>query len=220
MQTKHYFKKSDITDTINIVFLTGSLEGTPTYSHKYDEVSYYSARVKINRTSGNKFDVIHVFIPEDAIAQDVLLDAGVRVEIQGYVVQSELHGMNDVSVVAQSIKLATEGSKDENVLCIGGVVHRSFELRNIKDTEKVVKSIILKHTRSIEEKSYGLTIKVSCWNNTAKLVDNKYKEGDKIVVRGQLESKLVKPSKLPEEKKVAIVLHEATAAAVLDIPQS
>lgn len=220
MHNKYFINKSDIKDTINKVILVGALEGVPTYSHNYDEILYYSARIKVARGNREKFDNIHVFIPESSLIKETLLDAGVRVRVEGYLVQSKLHGKNDVSVVATSISLAAEGDEDENVLCLGGVIHKSFELRSIKDTEKVIKSLVLKHTSGDEGKSRRLTIKISCWNNTAKLVDTKYNEGDKIVIRGQVESKMIKLDKEgPNSEENRVLLHEGVAAAILDITE-
>ena len=47
-------------------------------------------------------------------------------------------------------------------------------------------------------------------------MDSKYDVGDKVFVRGQLESKAVKLEK-SKDKKATVVLHEASAASVLSI---
>ena len=224
--SRNTINQSDIKESTNKVILAGALDTAPSYSHEYDNVKYYTIRLKVYRNNGNKYDVLHVFIPESTlILNEVFLDVGVRVRIQGKAVQSELRGMSDVSVVAEEVQLIDSNTKDENILYIGGVIHRIFDIRpigegqelDLSSNQKVVKPIILKHTYTQEDgKPRSLTIKVSSWNNTAKLVDSKYDVGDKVFVRGQLESKAVKLEK-SKDKKATVVLHEASAASVLSI---
>lgn len=224
--SRNTINQSDIKESTNKVILAGALDTAPSYSHEYDNVKYYTIRLKVYRNNGNKYDVLHVFIPESTlILNEVFLDVGVRVRIQGKAVQSELRGMSDVSVVAEEVQLIDSNTKDENILYIGGVIHRIFDIRPISEgqeldlssNQKVVKPMILKHTYTQEDgKPRSLTIKVSSWNNTAKLVDSKYDVGDKVFVRGQLESKAVKLEK-SKDKKATVVLHEASAASVLSI---
>lgn len=224
--SKNTINQSDIKESTNKVILAGALDKAPSYSHDYDNVKYYTIRLKVYRNNGNKYDVLHVFIPESTLILDeVFLDVGVRVRVQGKAVQSELRGMSDVSVVAEEVQLIDSNTKDENILYIGGVIHRIFDIRpvgedqelDLSSNQKVVKPMILKHTYAQEDgKPRSLTIKVSSWNNTAKLVDNKYDVGDKVFVRGQLESKAVKLEK-SKDKKATVVLHEASAASVLSI---
>lgn len=224
--SKNTINQSDIKESTNKVILAGALDTAPSYSHEYDNVKYYTIRLKVYRNNGNKYDVLHVFIPESTlILNEVFLDVGVRVRIQGKAVQSELRGMSDVSVVAEEVQLIDSNTKDENILYIGGVIHRIFDIRpigegqelDLSSNQKVVKPMILKHTYTQEDgKPRSLTIKVSSWNNTAKLVDSKYDVGDKVFVRGQLESKAVKLEK-SKDKKATVVLHEASAASVLSI---
>ena len=216
--SKNVINQSDIKETTNHVVLAGALETAPSYSHEYDGVRFYSIRIRVYRSSGNKYDVLHAFIPESyLIINDTLLDSGVRVRLEGYVVQSELKDMSDISVVAESIEVISSDTKDENCLHIGGTIHRIFEMRPINGSKKVVKPMIIKHTMTIGEKARNLTIKVSCWNNTAKLADTKYQAGDQVFIRGQLESKAVKLDKAKKDKKSTVVLHEASAAVILDI---
>lgn len=224
--SKNTINQSDIKESTNKVILAGALDTAPSYSHDYDNVKYYTIRLKVYRNNGNKYDVLHVFIPESTLILDeVFLDVGVRVRVQGKAVQSELRGMSDVSVVAEEVQLIDSNTKDENILYIGGVIHRIFDIRpvgedqelDLSSNQKVVKPMILKHTYAQEDgKPRSLTIKVSSWNNTAKLVDTKYDAGDKVFVRGQLESKAVKLEK-SKDKKATVVLHEASAASVLSI---
>lgn len=224
--SKNTINQSDIKESTNKVILAGALDTAPSYSHEYDNVKYYTIRLKVYRNNGNKYDVLHVFIPESTLILDeVFLDVGVRVRVQGKAVQSELRGMSDVSVVAEEVQLIDSNTKDENILYIGGVIHRIFDIRpvgedqelDLSSNQKVVKPMILKHTYAQEDgKPRSLTIKVSSWNNTAKLVDTKYDVGDKVFVRGQLESKAVKLEK-SQDKKATVVLHEASAASVLSI---
>lgn len=224
--SKNTINQSDIKESTNKVILAGALDTAPSYSHEYDNVKYYTIRLKVYRNNGNKYDVLHVFIPESTLILDeVFLDVGVRVRVQGKAVQSELRGMSDVSVVAEEVQLIDSNTKDENILYIGGVIHRIFDIRpvgedqelDLSSNQKVVKPMILKHTYAQEDgKPRSLTIKVSSWNNTAKLVDTKYDAGDKVFVRGQLESKAVKLEK-SKDKKATVVLHEASAASVLSI---
>jgi single-stranded DNA-binding protein len=224
--SKNTINQSDIKESTNKVILAGALDTAPSYSHDYDNVKYYTIRLKVYRNNGNKYDVLHVFIPESTLILDeVFLDVGVRVRVQGKAVQSELRGMSDVSVVAEEVQLIDSNTKDENILYIGGVIHRIFDIRpvgedqelDLSSNQKVVKPMILKHTYAQEDgKPRSLTIKVSSWNNTAKLVDTKYDVGDKVFVRGQLESKAVKLEK-SKDKKATVVLHEASAASVLSI---
>lgn len=220
MQNKYFLNKAEIKDTINRVILVGALEGAPTYSHSFDDVNYYSARMQVIRGNRPKSDNLHVFIPETLLVGETLLDTGIRLRVEGYLVQSKLHGKNDVSVVATSVTTVTAEDPDENVLFLGGVIHKSLEMRQIKDTEKVIKTLILKHTSGPEEKPLRLTVKISCWNNTAKLVDQKYNEGDAIVIRGQLESKYVKLDReKPNSDDNRILLHEGVAAVVLSVSE-
>lgn len=224
--SKNTINQSDIKESTNKVILAGALDTAPSYSHEYDNVKYYTIRLKVYRNNGNKYDVLHVFIPESTLILDeVFLDVGVRVRVQGKAVQSELRGMSDVSVVAEEVQLIDSNTKDENILYIGGVIHRIFDIRpvgedqelDLSSNQKVVKPMILKHTYAQEDgKPRSLTIKVSSWNNTAKLVDTKYDVGDKVFVRGQLESKAVKLEK-SKDKKATVVLHEASAASVLSV---
>lgn len=224
--SRNTINQSDIKESTNKVILAGALDTAPSYSHEYDNVKYYTIRLKVYRNNGNKYDVLHVFIPESTlILNEIFLDVGVRVRIQGKAVQSELRGMSDVSVVAEEVQLIDSNTKDENILYIGGVIHRIFDIRpigegqelDLSSNQKVVKPMILKHTYTQEDgKPRSLTIKVSSWNNTAKLVDSKYDVGDKVFVRGQLESKAVKLEK-SKDKKATVVLHEASAASVLSI---
>lgn len=224
--SRNTINQSDIKESTNKVILAGALDTAPSYSHEYDNVKYYTIRLKVYRNNGNKYDVLHVFIPENTLILDeVFLDVGTRVRIQGKAVQSELRGMSDVSVVAEEVQLIDSNTKDENILYIGGVIHRIFDIRpigegqelDLSSNQKVVKPMILKHTYTQEDgKPRSLTIKVSSWNNTAKLVDSKYDVGDKVFVRGQLESKAVKLEK-SKDKKATVVLHEASAASVLSI---
>lgn len=213
------FGDLDINEATNVAQLVGTLSATPVYSHTYDDVLYYSARLKVNRSNGTKHDNIHVFIPKSSLVIDSkILDAGVRIQVKGKLVQSELREMSDVSVVADEVTLAAEDAKDENQIYIGGTIHRLFELRAIKDSKRVVKQMILKHTVSTEKGARNLTVKVSCWNNTGRLVDDKYAEGDKILIRGQLESKVVKSKQADSNnRRSTVMLHEATAAVIIDL---
>lgn len=214
------FNDSEINESTNLAHLVGTLSATPVYSHTYDDVLYYSARLKVNRNSGNKHDTLHVFIPKSSmVVNSVLLDTGVRIEVTGKLVQSELRDMSDVSVVAEEVTLAGEGTKDENQIFIGGVIHRLFELREIEDSKRVVKQMILKHTSPSDKGPRSLTVKVSCWNNTGRLLDQNYQEGKKIFIRGQLESKIVKSKQTEGSKKSpsTVMLHEATAAIIVDL---
>lgn len=223
---KNTINQSEIKETTNKVILAGALDTAPSYSHEYDNVKYYTIRLKVYRKNGSKYDVLHIFIPEKyLILDEVLLDVGVRIRVQGKAVHSELRGMSDVSVVAEDVELIDANTKDENFLYIGGVIHRIFDIRpvgedqelDLSSNQKVVKPLILKHTYDQEDgKARSLTIKVSCWNNTAKLVDSKFGVDDKVFVRGQLESKVVKVDK-SKDKKSTVVLHEASAATVLAI---
>lgn len=223
---RNTINQSDIKETTNRVILAGALDTAPCYSHEYDNVKYYTIRLKVYRKNGSKYDVLHIFIPESSlIINDILLDVGVRVRVQGKAVQSELRGMSDVSVVADTVELIDANAKDENILYIGGVIHRIFEIRpvgegqelDLNSNQKVVKPMILKHTYDQGDgKSRSLTIKVSSWNSTAKLVDSKFSANDKVFVRGQLESKVVKIDKA-KDKKASVVLHEASAATILPI---
>lgn len=218
-KSKSVIDQSQISEATNHVVLAGTLDAAPAYSHEFDGVKFYSIRVKVLRASGTKYDVLHAFIPENCLVlSQVLLDTGVRVRLEGYLVQSELKDMSDISVVAESIGVITSEVRDENSLFIGGTIHRIFDLRSINDSKRVVKPMILKHSSSNGEKSRTLTIKVSAWNSTARLVDDRYKLGDKVFIRGQLESKIVRLDKQnKKEKRPTVVLHEASAAVILDI---
>lgn len=220
MPNANKFIDVDINENVNLARLVGTLTATPVYSHAYDDVLYYSARIKVNRNAGSKHDSIHVFIPKTSLVIDSkILDTGVRIRVVGRMVQSELREMSDVSVVADEVYLVDEDTKDENQIYIGGVIHRLFELRSIKDSKRVVKQMILKHTTPTEKGPRNLTIKVSCWNNTGRLVDEKYKEGDKILIRGQLGSKIAKSKQADgsSNRKSTVMLHEATAAVIIDL---
>ena len=128
--SRNTINQSDIKESTNKVILAGALDTAPSYSHEYDNVKYYTIRLKVYRNNGNKYDVLHVFIPESTlILNEVFLDVGVRVRIQGKAVQSELRGMSDVSVVAEEVQLIDSNTKDENILYIGGVIHRIFDIR-------------------------------------------------------------------------------------------
>lgn len=217
-KSKSVIDQSQISEATNHVVLAGTLDAAPSYSHEFDGVKFYSIRVKVMRASGIKYDVLHAFIPENCLVIDqVLLDTGVRVKLEGYLVQSELKDMSDVSVVTETIKIISSEVRDENCLIIGGTIHRIFDLRSVNDSKRVVKPMILKHSVSNGEKSRNLTIKVSAWNSTARLVEDRYKLGDKVFIRGQLESKIVRLDKQKKEKKSSVVLHEASAAVILDI---
>ncbi len=214
------FADVDISENVNLAHLVGTLTATPVYSHSYDDVLYYSARLKVNRNNGSKHDNIHVFLPKTSLVIDSkILDTGTRIKVSGRLVQSELREMSDVSVVADEVTLVGDDTKDENQIYIGGVIHRLFELRSIKDSKRVVKQMILKHTTPTEKGPRNLTIKVSCWNNTGRLVDEKYKEGDKILIRGQLGSKIAKSKQVDSStnRKPTVLLHEATAAVIIDL---
>lgn len=226
--SKKTINQSDIKETTNRVILAGAIDAAPSYSHEYDNVKYYTIRLKVSRANGNKYDVLHVFIPEkDLVLDEIFLDVGVRIRVVGEAVQSELRGMSDVSVVAKEVQLIDSSTKDENILYIGGTIHCIFDIRpvnpdqelDLSSNQKVVKPMILKHNYSQEDgKPRSLTIKVSCWNTTAKMVDAKYSVNDKIFIRGQLESKAVKVDKSKsKDKKSTVVLHEASAAIVMSI---
>lgn len=214
------FVDVNISENVNLARVVGTLTATPVYSHTYDDVLYYSARMKVNRSNSTKHDSIHVFIPKTSLVIDSkILDTGVRIKVVGRMVQSELREMSDVSIVADEVSLVDDDAKDENQIYIGGTIHRLFELRSIQDSKRVVKQMILKHTTPTEKGPRNLTIKVSCWNNTGRLVDDKYHEGDKILIRGQLGSKIAK-SKQAEgsnNRKSTVMLHEATAAVIIDL---
>lgn len=232
MSTNNLINQSDISVDANRIILSGTLDSALTYSHQYDGVEYYTARLKVYRSNGKRYDVIHVFIPGYfLIVNEILLDAGVRIKVEGKIVQSELHGKNDVSVVVDKAYL-TESTKDENILYIGGVIYKMFDLKSVgskaksssKDSagnQRVVRPVILKHTYVQEDgKQRSFTVKISFWNNTAKLLSNSYDIGSKIFVRGQLESKAVKISDDSSEEssqKTTLVLHEASAAVVYHV---
>lgn len=209
----------NINESTNVVHLLGTILDTPVYSHTYDDIRYYSVRLKVNRNnSNNKYDNIHVFLPEIHLVIDSkILDNGVRIKVVGRLVQSELRDMSDISVVADKVSLAELDSKDENQIYISGVIHRLYELHSIKDTQKVLKQMILKHTTITEKGPRNLTVKASCWNNTGKLVDEKYHEGDKIMIRGQLLSKLVKAKNSTDKQNSTVMLHEANVAVIIDL---
>lgn len=207
----------DISDNTNIVDLAGEVEGTPVYSHAYNDVPYYSVRLKVARKHSDRYNNIHIFVPKnDLIVDSVILDSGVRVEVKGKLVQSELCGMNDISVVADKITLIDETTEDKNQVYLGGCIHRLFDLKPIANSKKVVKQMIIKNSYSEGSKS-SFTAKVSCWNNIGNLVNEKYAEGDRIFIRGQLESRLAKLKDADDsDQKSNVLLHEITAAVILD----
>lgn len=210
----------DINENTNLARLVGTLTATPVYSHTYDDILYYSARLRVNRSSGNKHDSLHIFIPKPSLVIDSkILDTGVRIKVVGRLVQSELREMSDVSVVADEVSLVDDTTKDENQIYIAGVIHRLFNLRSIQDSKRVVKQMILKHTSNTNKGPRSMTVKVSCWNTTGKLVDEKYKEGDKILIRGQLASKIAKAKQTDpnDSRRSNVMLHEATAAVIIDL---
>lgn len=215
------FNSSDLSEYSNYASIIGEVEGVPTYSHTYDDVKYYSMRVLVKRRKRNRVDIIHVFSPEKLAVKDVILDGGVRIMIEGYLVQSELRGIFDVSIVATNIELVNDDVEDDNVVCIGGSIDKLFDLKQIKDTPRVVKHLVLRHIQPNDQNSTQriLSVKVSNWNNTAKLIESSYHKGDKIVVRGLIESREVRPKQEPGDTRVndPILIHQINSSLIMPI---
>lgn len=197
----------------NSVSLVGEVIGAPVYSHKFDNTDYYSIRLSVKRSpKSSKYDNIHVFINSDQLVLDgQLVDAGTRVAVTGYLVQSLLHHMSDLSVVANKVELSS--ASDENAVYIKGTLNKLFDLKELSNTTKVVRSFILHHSDTICNKNRNLSALVNCWNNTARLLDDKFKVSDELVVRGQLESR----NMISKEDNTPVVLHQISALTLYNI---
>lgn len=210
------FATSDLNKSTNYVMIIGTIESTPVYSHQYDGVKYYSTRINsVRKKKTTRTDTVHVFIPEKYIAGDVVLDAGIRVIINGYLVQSKLRGISDISVVTTDLDFVqSEDTEDDNIVYLGGILDKVFEITHIKNSTKVVKHLILKNEEIVinedgKEKKKKLSAKVSSWNNTAKMIDSSFKEKDDIIIRGLIESRLIPSNN--ESEKDPILIHQIIA---------
>lgn len=201
-------KISLVTDEFgNSVSLIGEVIGAPVYSHKFDNTDYYSIRLNVKRSpKSSKYDNIHVFINNDQLViNGKLVDAGTRLAVSGYLVQSVLHNMSDLSVVATEVE--TSDNPDENAVYLVGTLNKLFDLKELANTTKVVRSLILHHSDTICNKPRNLSALVNCWNNTAKLLGDKFNVSDDLVVRGQLESRNL----TSKEDGTPVVLHQISA---------
>lgn len=199
----------------NSVELVGEVVGAPVYSHKFDDTEYYSVRLSVKRSpKSHKYDNIHVFISSDnLIINSVVIDLGVRLAVTGYLVQSTLHGMNDLSVVSTQVSVSSETSKDINIVYLKGNIYKLFDLKNINNSTKVVRSFIMHHSDNICNKERNLSALVNCWNNTAKLLDSQFVPNDDVVVRGQLESR----DMISRDDDTSVVLHQISALTLYKV---
>lgn len=197
----------------NKVLLIGGLDSTPTYSHNYNGEDYYSIRVRVERTNKKKVDSIHVFLSKNLIDIDKLIKSEVRVKIEGRIIQSKLSGKKDISVLASSIELVDDSLEDTSELTLSGNLYRSFDLVKINNSNKVIKTFLLEH----KDDNCRVLAKLSCWDSTAKLVDSKFSEGDKILTKCRIVSNKVKSNNSGEEKLVTV--HECIAFTVFKLEE-
>lgn len=200
----------------NSVELVGEVVGAPVYSHKFDDIEYYSVRLSVKRSpKSHKYDNIHLFISSDnLIINSVVIDLGVRLAVTGYLVQSKLHGINDLSVVSTKVSVSDETSKDINIVYLKGNIYKLFDLKNINNSTKVVRSFIMHHSDNLcNNKERNLSALVNCWNNTAKLLDSQFVTNDDVVVRGQLEGRDI----ISRDDNTSVVLHQISALTLYKV---
>lgn len=202
------FHDIKLTPNINNVKVVGKVIKGVTSSHIFSGQLFYFFLLEVKYANNKRSDVIHIFIPEDKIlSENKIIDIGDMMEVTGPLVHSKMGEKFDVSILAEEVTLMPADADYENILYVGGRIHKMYDITNIEGTNKIVKSFIIKHE---SEDGRFFTLRVVTWNNLAKLVDKQYKEGDIIVVKGRFESR---ESNNGEQK---IYLHEALANIIID----
>lgn len=199
----------------NAVELVGTVVSSPVYSHDYNDESFYSVLIRVVRNynkSNGRYDDIHVFMPKKYVVNNGnIVDIGSRLSIKGYIVQSKLHNLFDISVVAASVSSVDQSVADQNKLRLSGSIYKLFEDYNITGTTYVIKSLIVKQFLDALNKDY-LTVKLSAWNTTVRYINREFKEGDEVIIAGQIISKEV--HKKSDNEVNNITLHEGIISVI------
>ena len=203
-----------LNDEVNSVELVGVVSSAPTFSHEFDDIKYYSIRLDVKRSStSKKVDNLHVFITEDKLVIDkTLIDIGVRLQIDGYLVQSTLQGRSDLSVVSSNVEL-TDDDDDLNIVYLKGKISRVYDTKQIANTSKIVKSFVVHHSAYICNKKRSLSALVNCWNTTARVFESTFAVDDTIVIRGQLERRLANSANGDQKA----LLHQISAVILYNL---
>ena len=197
----------------NSIELVGTVISTPVYSHDYDGQSYYSILLRVVRSyNTEKYDDLHVFVKkENLLVNGKIMDADTRLKIRGTLVQSKLHEMYDISIVANEIFEVTKNTPDKNKLILSGELIKLFDDYKIEGTKFVVKSMILQQYVNKAKKHY-ITVKFSAWNTTVHYINKEFEMNDHVMILGQLISK---ESKSKFDKSVdTVVLHEGIVSVI------
>lgn len=209
MFTKEVINHIDLDKFTNSVKVVGVIKDAPVFSHSYDETDFYTARIVVN--SGSRVSIIHAYLTKEMLEIDeVTLDKDIRVNVQGYLVQSKLKRLTDLSVRATSIELTDE--EDYTAVYLGGIVIKESELIELRNSKKVIKSLIIRHQTKIDGKDWKLTAKTLIWNNSARVLDNTDILEKEVCVRGYLVSK-----DYLTESGESVTLHEINGLRVINL---
>lgn len=214
MKNKEIINNKEINLHTNVVKVVGTVTDAPVFSHTYDGVNFYTVRVKVSRSERHT-DMIHLFVTEDNLVfGDKTLDTGIRAEFRGYIVQSKLCKLSDLSVRVLEIRETKDN--DSSMIYLSGELIKLSESKKLETTGKVVKSVILRHVTDIDDKEWRLTAKAIFWNTSTKLVEERYDVGDEVCIRGSLISKqYVTQDSLGND--TTVTLHEINSALILPI---
>lgn len=209
MFTKEVINNTDLDKFTNSVKIVGVIKDAPVFSHSYDETDFYTARIVVN--SGSRVSVIHVYLTKDMLEVDgVTLDKDIRVSVQGYLVQSKLKRLTDLSVRATSIEITDD--EDYTAVYLGGTIIKESELIELRNSNKVIKSLIIRHQTKIDGKDWKLTAKALIWNNSARALDKDDILDKEVCVRGYLVSK----EYLTDDSE-SVTLHEINGLRVINL---
>lgn len=190
----------------NSAKIVGTLTNNISVSHTYSEEVYFFLAIEV-RHDETSLDVIHVFAPESLVLGMDLIK-GDTLSIEGELVHSKAKGRYDVSVVASTLKkVPIYDTKYDNTVVVSGVINQSYPLKYLDKYGKSVKVLILKNTRNDGSGRY-FTLRVVAWNKLAESLESNYNVGDKVLVRGKLESKEIFTG------DTSVNLHEVVATSI------
>ena len=209
MSTKEVITNTELNKFTNVAKVVGVISDTPVFSHSYDNENFYSVRVSVD--TGSRVSVLHAYLDSKTLSVDgVSIDKGLRVELQGYLVQSKLKNLTDLTLRVVVAKLTNED--DYTAVYLSGTVIKESELIKLNNSTKVIKSIIIRHQTNIDGKDWRLTAKALLWNNAAKAVESNSILGSSICVRGYLISK-----DYTTDTNTVVTLHEINGLRVINL---
>lgn len=176
----------------NLAKLSGYLEGNFTYSHHNHGGSFYKATVVSKRKSGTK-DKIQVIASELLVPQS-LIDAGkgARVWVEGRFSSRNVTGDDGkrhlnlfLFAKIDVMKLDDEDEEETNEVILQGLICKEPTFR-MTPFRREITDIILAVNRP-----YGRADYLPCiaWGSLARKISQEMSVGDKLQVRGRMQSR-------------------------------